>query len=277
MTTAILYHWRLKPGREDEFRAAWLEGTKLIHKQCASYGARLHEADNGLFWSYARWPSEESRQSCFADHDFFQKDCFKTMQACIEERFDEVVMSITDDALDERAVGDPVPVYETGRLILRPMVLDDAPSLHIALSDEMNMRYWSRGPLESPEATRDYIRWNIDGTGVQCFAFALKDAPDTALGWVILMDSKEGVAEIGYMMRPDFQGQGLAREAAARVLEHGFEARKLRRIWADTDPDNAGSIGLLKALGFEREGLLKAEWETHLGVRDSLIFGLTRP
>ena len=277
MTTAILYRWKLKPSREDEFRAAWLEGTKLIHTRCASYGARLHEGRDGLFWSYARWPSEASRQTCFADHAFFDKDCFKAMQTCIEERFDEVVLSITDDALDERATGEPVPVYETDRLVLRPMVLDDAESLHVALSDAANMRYWSRGPLESVAATRDYICWNIDGAGVQCFAVAMKDAPETALGWVILMDSKDGVAELGYIMRPDCQGRGLAREAVVRVLEHGFKVRGLRRIWADTDPDNTGSIRLLEALGFEREGQLKGEWETHIGIRDSVIFGLTCP
>ena len=45
---------------------------------------------------------------------------------------------------------------------------------------------------------------------------------------------------------------------------------------ADTDPDNVGSIKLLEKLGFQKEGHLRSEWETHIGVRDSLIFGLLR-
>ncbi len=49
-----------------------------------------------------------------------------------------------------------------------------------------------------------------------------------------------------------------------------------RRVMADTDPDNIGSIKLLEKLGFQREGYLREEWETHIGVRDSLIFGLLR-
>ena len=35
-------------------------------------------------------------------------------------------------------------------------------------------------------------------------------------------------------------------------------------------------IALLERLGFRREGLLRAEWETHIGVRDSVILGLLR-
>ena len=47
-----------------------------------------------------------------------------------------------------------------------------------------------------------------------------------------------------------------------------------RRIFADTDPDNAPSIAVVERLGFTLEARLRAEWETHIGVRDSLIFGL---
>ncbi len=58
------------------------------------------------------------------------------------------------------------------------------------------------------------------------------------------------------------------------MIDYGFGALGLRRIYADTDPDNAGSNRLLEHLGFTGEGRLRAEWETHIGVRDSLIWGL---
>lgn len=277
MSIAILYRWRVTPGREDEFRSAWLEGTRLIHKTCASYGARLHQGEDGLFWSYARWPDEAARKACFDAHDFFSRDCFRTMQACIEERFDDIVLSVTDDALAERGPARPVAELRTERLILRPIRSEDAESLFPALNDPQNMRLWSRGPLETPKEVRDYLAWNIHGEGVECFAVARLEAPDDALGWVILMDRKPDVAEIGYMFRPDAQGQGIAREAASALIRHGFETRTLRRIWADTDTENAASIRLLESLGFECEGRLSGEWETHIGVRDSLIFGLVRP
>jgi ribosomal-protein-alanine N-acetyltransferase len=93
---------------------------------------------------------------------------------------------------------------------------------------------------------------------------------------VILIDGKPDVKEIGYILRRDQWGTGIAREAVTRVIDHGFGEMGLRRIFADTDPENPGSIGLLERLGFQREGRLRGEWETHIGVRDSLIYGLLR-
>jgi RimJ/RimL family protein N-acetyltransferase len=34
------------------------------------------------------------------------------------------------------------------------------------------------------------------------------------------------------------------------------------------------SNALLKALGFTLEGRLRGEWETHIGVRDTFLWGL---
>ncbi|WP_394357175.1 GNAT family N-acetyltransferase [Sphingopyxis indica] len=45
-------------------------------------------------------------------------------------------------------------------------------------------------------------------------------------------------------------------------------------MFANTGPGNAGSIALLERLGFRREGRLRGEWPTHVGVRDSPIFGM---
>lgn len=277
MSSAVLYRWRLKSGTEDTFRDAWTEGTKLIHKTCASYGARLHEGTDGLFWSYARWPSEEVRKACFDEHAFFGMDCFKTMQACIEERFPEIVLTVTDDALAERGAAHPVPVYETARLVLRPIRQDDAEALFPALSDDGNMTYWSRGPMKSVAEVYDYLAWNAHGEGCQCWAVERKTEPGKAVGWVILMDKDNNQAEIGFMFRPDAQGQGIAFEAASKMLEHALTLRRFRRVWADVDPDNQASIKLIERLGLTYEGRLQGNWSTHIGVRDSLIYAIVVP
>lgn len=272
MTSAVLYRWRIKPGRVDEFRDAWTEGTNRIHKRCGSYGANLHIADDGLVWSYACWPSEEARQSCFAEHDWFAQDCFKTMQDCTAERFDEVRMDLVSDALTARETPYEVPVLTTERLVLRPMAFEDAEPLLPALTDPDNLTYWSSAPVKTLEEARDYLAWNIHGAGGECFVLAETATPKNALGWVILMDRKAEIAEIGWMLRPDAQGRGLAHEAAARVMKYGFETRNLRRIYADTDPDNVGSRRLMEKLGMQLEGRARASWKTHIGVRDSLIY-----
>jgi len=68
-------------------------------------------------------------------------------------------------------------------------------------------------------------------------------------------------------------GGGIAAEAVGVVIDRIF-AEGQRRVFADTDPDNRPSRALLERLGFRLEGLLRAEWETHIGVRDTTLYGL---
>jgi ribosomal-protein-alanine N-acetyltransferase len=165
------------------------------------------------------------------------------------------------------------PTLTTARLVLRQLREDDAAALFPVLSDPEVMIWWSSGPHASLAETDDYVKGNAaEGQGFDCWAITAGD--DVALGWVILIDGKPDVKEIGYILRRDQWGQGMAREAVSRVIDHGFEDLNLRRIFADTDPENAGSISLIQRLGFQYEGRLRGEWKTHIGVRDSLIFGL---
>lgn len=169
----------------------------------------------------------------------------------------------------------PAPTLTTARLVLRQLRADDAAALFPVLSDPEVMIWWSSGPHASLAETADYVKSNAtEGQGFDCWAITAGD--DIALGWVILIDGKPAVKEIGYILHRDHWGQGIAREAVSRVVDHGFADLKLRRIFADTDPENAGSISLIQRLGFQYEGRLRGEWETHIGVRDSLIFGLLR-
>lgn len=162
-------------------------------------------------------------------------------------------------------------VLETARLILRPRRIEDAGALHRAFADVELMTYWSGPPHKSVEETRadlardtpEWRRWAITRKG-----------DDTAIGVVAAGEKRQGnVTELGYILSRDHWGSGIAREAVSAVIDRIF-AEGQRRIFADTDPDNAASRALLERLGFKFEALLRAEWETHLGVRDTTIYGL---
>ena len=56
------------------------------------------------------------------------------------------------------------------------------------------------------------------------------------------------------------------------ILNRAFVERKLRRVFADIDPDIQSSITLVENLGFHYEGRLRSTWVTHIGVRDSVIY-----
>lgn len=171
----------------------------------------------------------------------------------------------------------PLPArIVTERLILRKLRPDDAESLYLVFGDERSMQYWSNGPLESLEDTRAYIAGNMPDGDRPTLGITLASAGEEApaIGWVALWEARAGKAEIGYILRRDFGRQGYAREAVSAVIAYAFGSLAMRKIGADVDPDNALSLRLLESLGFKREGLLRAEWDTHIGIRDSVLLGL---
>ncbi|MGN6376331.1 MAG: GNAT family N-acetyltransferase [Sphingomonas sp.] len=167
------------------------------------------------------------------------------------------------------------PVLVTDRLRLRPLVLDDAEALFPAMADPVLTTWWSRGPFESADELREHLAPRLGQPGWRSWAITLAD-DDAAIGFVVAGEKRQGkVSEIGYILARDHWGRGIAAEAVTALIDRLF-AEGQRRVFADTDPENVRSLALLERLGFRREGLLRGEWETHLGVRDSAILGLLR-
>jgi [ribosomal protein S5]-alanine N-acetyltransferase len=170
----------------------------------------------------------------------------------------------------------------TQRLVLRPMVMSDAPALFAIHADPVVMRWWSTPPwasidiaerriaddLQAQHGNGDYIRLGLarredEGTLVgQCTLFAL--------------NASSRRAEIGYSLAAAAWGQGLATEALRALIGHGFGAIELNRIEADIDPRNASSARVLERLGFVKEGRARQRWIVGGEVCDSDLYGLVR-
>ena len=168
-----------------------------------------------------------------------------------------------------------VPVLTTERLRLRALGVEDAEALFPTLSDAELMTWWSSAPHQNVAETRAYFAPRVEQDGWRCWAITLA-GDDTAIGWVAAGEKRQGgVTEIGYLLARAHWGRGIAAEAVSAVIDRLFGEGQ-RRVFADTDPDNAPSLALLERLGFRREGYLRGEWETHIGVRDSVILGLLK-
>lgn len=170
------------------------------------------------------------------------------------------------------------PVLATPRLVLRPLVEDDAAALHPMLADAELMTYSADGPLGTVDDVRTYLAEEAEPGNQRTWAIT-RTGDDRAIGWVSGSeadgDSRGGVTEIGFILAREEWGNGIASEAVTAVIDRLFaEGRK--RVFADADTENTASILLLERLGFRCERLLRDEWETHLGMRDSLIYGLRR-
>ncbi|PHS27880.1 MAG: GNAT family N-acetyltransferase [Robiginitomaculum sp.] len=167
----------------------------------------------------------------------------------------------------------PPPPLKTERLVLRALQASDAADLHIAFSDAEVCKYWSHAPYTSVAQSQKRVADNIAWTESLTWAITMGEG-QSALGWVILQSGREArIAELGYILRRDAWGQGIMAEAAKAVVNYGFEVEGMRRIFADADPDNIGSIRVAEKCGMTYEGRLKGNWDTHIGVRDSLIYG----
>lgn len=163
--------------------------------------------------------------------------------------------------------------FGTERLLMRPLRVDDADALFAAYNDAELMRYWSSGPHADVAETRAYLAPRFDKNDWRSWAITLR-SDDRVIGTVSAGQRRAGVVEIGYLLARSAWGRGYAREAVSGLIDLLLRDEGNRRVFADTDPDNVASNALLSALGFRREGHLRAEWETHIGVRDTILWGL---
>lgn len=64
----------------------------------------------------------------------------------------------------------------------------------------------------------------------------------------------ERVYELGFHLRPEHWGRGLAKEAARAVIKFAFENLGASALFAGHHPENGASRQLLEKLGFRRTG-----------------------
>jgi RimJ/RimL family protein N-acetyltransferase len=166
-----------------------------------------------------------------------------------------------------------IPTLEAPGVVLRPLTVADAEALFVAHSDAETHHFWSSPAHKTIAETAAYI----DGTiAMSAGTWAITESGGEALGRIALFQLRDGVGEVGIILRREATGRGLASRALTLVEQHAFNALGLHRLVADIDPGNSASISLFLRAGFQREGLLRANWRTHLGLRDSVIMGKLR-
>jgi len=160
--------------------------------------------------------------------------------------------------------------------LLRPLdPVRDGPALHAIYGDEKSCAYLAGPPTRTVDETiAQLTRWT---GGSEDTSWAVIDRPEgQALGRVSLFTHGRDVWEAACMIVPSARGRSLAAKGLCEAIDYVFAEKGARRIFADCDPDNIASIRTFEKLGFQREGLLRGNWETHIGVRDSVIFGLLK-
>ena len=92
----VLYRWRLHEGSEEACVAAWARITGLLRDERGSLGSRLHRGSDGLWYSYAQWPSARARERAFALGSA-DSQASAQMRAAIAETLPEIVLEPVSD------------------------------------------------------------------------------------------------------------------------------------------------------------------------------------
>lgn len=92
----VLYRWRLHPGSEDSFVQAWSRVSDLLRSERGSLGSRLHRGSDGLWYSYALWPSATARDDAFALGSI-DPEAAMQMERATAERLPEIILETISD------------------------------------------------------------------------------------------------------------------------------------------------------------------------------------
>lgn len=172
----------------------------------------------------------------------------------------------------------PFHDLETERLLLRRVDNNDYKEVLALRSNPETMKYIPRPLLKNEEEAFAHIAMIenkiINKEGIN-WAITIKDDP-RLIGIIghYRIQVENYRAEIGYMILPEFNGQGIVTEAVKEVVKYGFDIMKLHSIEAVIDPDNIASAKVLEKNGFVKEAHFK-ENEFHEGhFYDSVIYSI---
>jgi [ribosomal protein S5]-alanine N-acetyltransferase len=135
-------------------------------------------------------------------------------------------------------------MLETKRLTLREMNLDDIDDLLGVLSDPESMQFYPK-PFDRL-MTQMWIERNIQRYaqhGFGLWAIILKESGKLIGDCGLVVQEVDGIEEIeiGYHIRRDLWGQGLATEAAQACREYGFSQLGLDKLVSLINPANVAS------------------------------------
>ena len=152
----------------------------------------------------------------------------------------------------------------TDRLEIRPFVLADRAAMQTIYDDPEVMRYITGGG-----DPRGWVATYVRDQRERGFTFwaVVERATGEMVGEAGMAPFDGGSRlELGYLLRRDRWGMGLATEAARAILDAAFEDLHAPEVMAVVDEGNGASLNVLRKLGFVEVGR-----RTREGVRQHVL------
>ncbi len=145
--------------------------------------------------------------------------------------------------------------YETERLLIRPMSLEDADLIFEMYNMPRFIKFIGDRHIKTISDAENYIKDKFlpqfERVGFGNYLIVLKEG-NQKIGAVGIFE-REGldVVDIGFSVLEKFEGKGLMFEAAQKIKSVGMEDFGLNKISAITVKDNFSSQKLIERLGLK--------------------------
>ncbi len=158
----------------------------------------------------------------------------------------------------------------------------DAPLLHEAIDVSLDdLRPWMPWAAEEPKALAERVallrRFRGQFDLGSDFVYGIFERDESAVVGGTGLHTRVGgdAFEIGYWVRVDRAGVGLATEATAALTRVAFELCDVERVEIRTDPANERSRAIPRKLGFVEEATLRRRL-AYPEPRDVVVYSLFR-
>ena len=139
----------------------------------------------------------------------------------------------------------------TCRCYIRKLTMDDAADLYKTLSDEKVMEY------SEPAFDMEQVKEFIEDAGLceppLVYALVWKET-DEVIGHVIFHQYEEDSCEIGWIIRHEYWGRGIAGEVTATLAECAKKLDGIHSCVIECDPEQEVSKRIALKHGFVYEG-----------------------
>jgi ribosomal-protein-alanine N-acetyltransferase len=157
-----------------------------------------------------------------------------------------------------------LPTLETERLLLRKFTLDDAEDVFDYASEPDVSRFvpWeAHQSIDDSYNFIDYVLKQYEAGKLAPWAIVFK-RNGKVIGTIdfVAWFPHHFRAEIGFILSKEYWGQGLIVEAAAKVIQFGFERMELNKIEASCMVENIQSQRVLQKLGMRFEGISRQKY-----------------
>ena len=91
------------------------------------------------------------------------------------------------------------------------------------------------------------------------------------MGYILFKEYDEDVYEVGWIYNRSFWRQGYAYESCKAVIDYAFTELKVHKVFAEAI-DGVKSVGLMKKLGMQLEGIQRSQTKDLQGKWVDLYF-----